>query len=72
MVHRADVSKMLLQRVQQLEVKIHLTARITAIQESHEQVTVKLSDGRAFRSDLLIGADGQSLLVHRRGTASPP
>ena len=58
-LHRADLHTLLLNAVRnQLNVDLHLNAKISGIVESNQQVTVKTESGGTFIADALIGADG--------------
>lgn len=58
-IHRADIHAILARRVQQLDPNcITLNAKAVGFTQDDESVTLKLADGRAIRSDILIGADG--------------
>lgn len=58
-VHRADLQALLTEALRNEDPgALHLGATATGYQESEQQVTLSLADGRAFDADLLIAADG--------------
>ena len=58
-IHRADLIDGLVRRLEQLQPEsLTLDAQITDVTSSDQQVEVKTADGRQFRGDILIGADG--------------
>ena len=72
--HRADLHALLLNAVRQRpNVELHLNAKISAIAESNQQVTVTTEAGNSFNADALIGADGLRSRVrqHVLGDSEP-
>lgn len=58
-VHRADLHRLLVERVQTLKADtIHLGAKAVGFEESASGVELQLDDGRSLRGDALVGADG--------------
>ncbi len=73
-LHRADLHGLLLQAVRQLSnVSLHVSAKVSEIIESNQQVTVKTEAGESFTADALIGADGlwSHVRQHLSGDAAP-
>lgn len=60
MLHRADLSKILVEHAYSMGVNICFLSRIASIEESQDHVVVKLEDGSEYKPDLLVGVDGQS------------
>ncbi len=72
--HRADLHALLLNAVRQRpNVELHLNAKISAVAESNQQVTVTTEAGNSFNADALIGADGLRSRVrqHVLGDSEP-
>ncbi|WP_111638156.1 FAD-dependent monooxygenase [Marinomonas shanghaiensis] len=59
-LHRADLHRVLVEACLQADVSLVLNAEVVRYYEDpeHQQVSLLLEDGREFRADLLIGADG--------------
>ena len=58
-LHRADLHKMLADRVMQMDPhSITLNAKVVGFTESAQDVTLTLADGSTATGDVLIGADG--------------
>lgn len=71
--HRADLHTLLLNAVSQLpNVELHLNAKVSAIAESNQQVTVTTVAGNSFTGDALIGADGLRSRVRQHVLADIP
>ncbi|KAL2827944.1 hypothetical protein BDW59DRAFT_53118 [Aspergillus cavernicola] len=73
LVHRADLHNALKDRARQTA-EIHTGCKIVDIDISTNRPSVTLDDGRIFKGDLLIGADGLNSIVRNQiaPEASPP
>lgn len=66
-LHRADYHRILAARIEALKPGIiHLNAAAAGFDETDDQVTLTLADGRTVSGDLLIGADGIKSAVRRQ------
>jgi salicylate hydroxylase len=75
--HRADLHTLLLDAVRknskiEPNVELHLNAKVSAITESNQQVTVTTVAGNSFTADALIGADGLRSRVRQHVLADIP
>ena len=75
--HRADLHTLLLDAVRknwniEPNVELHLNAKVSAIAESNQQVTVTTVAGNSFTADALIGADGLRSRVRQHVLANIP
>jgi len=66
-LHRVDIHSILADRVRELAPSaLHLDARVTDFQESENGVDLSLADGRTFRGDVLVGADGIKSVIRNK------
>lgn len=63
-IHRADLMQVLLNAMP--PDTIHLNAMVQHIRQNEQGVELELADGRVFRGDVLIGADGIRSVVRNR------
>ena len=73
-VHRADLHQVLLDGVRQIgDIPIHLDAKVEAMAEDGDKVTILTSDGHEAAGDVLVGADGihSSVRAHLFGPDNP-
>ena len=71
-LHRADLHKVLVEAlVRRAPSALVLNAGVTEFLESATDVSVRLSDGRVFQGDCLVGADGIRSLVRSQMHAKP-
>ena len=73
-VHRADLHQVLLDGVRQVgDIPIHLDAKVEAMAEDGDKVTILTSDGHETVGDVLVGADGihSSVRAHLFGPDNP-
>ena len=73
-VHRADLHKVLLQELNTLlPSALKMSSQIVGFNETSNNVTVQLADGRELIGDCLVGADGiKSVIRSKLLTSSPP
>lgn len=66
-IHRADYIKALQQAlVERAPKALQLGATVTQYRQDNETVSISLKDGREFRGDILIGADGIKSIIREQ------
>ncbi|KAF9945337.1 hypothetical protein BGZ65_010864 [Modicella reniformis] len=64
LLHRPDLYKVLLSRIP--AENISLNKKVVEIEQDEQGVTIHTSDGKAYRGDILVGADGSYSAVRER------
>ena len=71
-IHRVDVHLSLLEGAQETgRVQFHTSTRAERIEQDADGVTVHCADGRSFRGQALIGADGVKSVVRQQFVGDP-
>ena len=71
-IHRADVHLSLLEGAQQSgRVQLHASTRVDRVEQSDAGVTVHCANGKAYRGQALIGADGVKSVVREQYVGDP-
>jgi len=71
-LHRNDLLSALLEGGQASGVKLHTDAHVTRLEETSDGVVAACADGREFRADIAIGADGLHSRIRKLFTADEP
>ena len=72
-IHRADVHMSLLEGAQETgRVEFHTTTRVERIEQDASSVTVHCANGKTYRGQALIGADGGKSVVRAQFVNDPP
>lgn len=57
-IHRADLHRLLMKKVQEAQIPIHLGQKCTVIQREKKPLQIKMAANQLVNTDCLIGADG--------------
>lgn len=72
-IHRADVHMSLLEGAQETgRVEFHTSTRVERIEQDVSSVTVRCANGKTYRGQALIGADGGKSVVRAQFVNDPP
>ena len=72
-IHRADVHMSLLEGAQETgRVEFHTSTRVERIEQDASSVTVHCANGKTYRGQALIGADGGKSVVRAQFVNDPP
>ena len=71
-IHRADLHRGLVDRAEELGIKIHLDSRVLEVHPEVPSITVK--DGKVYKADLIVASDGLHSICREivLGYKSPP
>lgn len=57
LIHRADYQQLLFDAANELGANIILNARVESVDDN--AISIKTADGKVYKGDLIIGADGK-------------